>query len=539
MSDLRAAFAEDPEAARLPIRLHLIGGGMLDYPCFLPHWHDPEEQRFVEEFFFAFVYNMLSVCSGQSLTFFADPDNNQTAELLTAFHRVFEISSKTQQRRGYGKVINIAERLCAAEGLPPFSVTVLPLDSYLPVDSPAKSNSSDLAERLRHCCRTAENKALCGMDIGGTDIKLALSVNGQLVCLGEYDWNPAAYTSADAILKSVFEQADLLRRSAEKLCCSGEPLLFDAIGISFPDIVIQNRILGGETPKTDGLRRTFGPDYDREFAKIGHLSELLEPLCRPGADIRILNDGNMAAFTAAMELAAGEDSLSLRNGLIAHSLGTDLGTGWLLPDGSVPSLPLEFYDIILDLGSSPAKVFPPSDLRATRNQNSGLPGTRRYLGQEAAFRLAQTLDPDMLTGFVSEQNGCLTVRTEPEDLRKSCLEHLMQLADRGKPEACEIFRRIGFHLGMLSHESDFFLNSGTEERYLYGRFIKSNTCFRLLCEGCSDAFPELRLIAADESLACSPLMRSLSLRDDGTVAQFGQAVGALYWSVFYRIGEVN
>jgi hypothetical protein len=27
-------------------------------------------------------------------------------------------------------------------------------------------------------------------------------------------------------------------------------------------------------------------------------------------------------------------------------------------------------------------------------------------------------------------------------------------------------------------------------------------------------------------------MRSLSVRNDGTVAQFGQAVGALYWSVF-------
>ena len=495
MSDLRADFASDPEAVLLPVRLQLVKGGVLDMNCFLPRWKSEDEHCFVEEYFFAFVYNLLSVCSGQSLCFFADPADRRTEDLIAAFHRAFGIGTADRQRRGYGKVINIADRLCTAEGLPPFSV-------------------------------------LCGVDIGGTDIKLALSVNGQLVCLGEYDWNPAACTTAEELLRPVYEQVDRLRRSAEKLCCPGGELLFDAVGISFPDIVIQNRILGGETPKTDGLRRRFGPGYDREFAKLGRLGEVLQPLCRPGADIRVLNDGSMAAFTAAMELAAGEGAPSLRDGLIAHSLGTDLGTGWLLPDGSVPPLPLEFYDLILDLGSRPARALPPEDLRAVRNPNSGLPGARRYLGQAAAFRLAQELAPEMLEGFTAERDGCLTVRTEPEDLRKPCLEHLMQLADGGREDAREVFRRIGYHLGMLSREMDFLIDPGTDERYLYGRFVKSETCFRLLSEGCREAMPSLRPIAADENLAQSPLMRALSERDDAAVAQFGQAVGALYWSVF-------
>ena len=478
MSDLRAAFAGDPEAVRLPVRLQPAAGGQFDLPCFLPRWHSPDEQRFVEEYFFAFVYNLLSVCSGRSLTFFADPDDLQIAGLLAAFHRAFEIGTGNRQRRGYGKVINIAERLCEAEGLPPFSVTVLPAGAYAPAGSPAPDRAVDLPEQLRRCCREVGDKVLCGVDIGGTDIKLALSVNGQLVCLGEYDWNPAACTTADAILNPIYEQIDLLRRSAEKLCCPGEPLLFDAIGISFPDIVIKNRILGGETPKTDGLRRCFGSDYDREFARVGRLSERLQPLCRPDAEIRILNDGSMAAFTAAMELAADDGAHSLRDGLIAHSLGTDLGTGWLLPDGSVPPLPLEFYDLILDLGSRPALALP------------------------------------------------------PEDLRKPCLEHLMQLVDRGRPAACEVCRRIGFHLGMLSRELGFLLGPDTDERYLYGRFVKSGTCFSLLCEGCREAIQGMQLVAADESLARSPLMRALSARRGVTVAQFGQAVGAIYWSVF-------
>ena len=532
MSDLRAAFAGDPEAVRLPVRLQPAAGGQFDLPCFLPRWHSPDEQRFVEEYFFAFVYNLLSVCSGRSLTFFADPDDLQIAGLLAAFHRAFEIGTGNRQRRGYGKVINIAERLCEAEGLPPFSVTVLPAGAYAPAGSPAPDRAVDLPEQLRRCCREVGDKVLCGVDIGGTDIKLALSVNGQLVCLGEYDWNPAACTTADAILNPIYEQIDLLRRSAEKLCSPGEPLLFDAIGISFPDIVIKNRILGGETPKTDGLRRCFGSDYDREFARVGRLGERLQPLCRPDAEIRILNDGSMAAFTAAMELAADDGAHSLRDGLIAHSLGTDLGTGWLLPDGSVPPLPLEFYDLILDLGSRPAMALPPEDLRATRNQNSGLPGARRYLGQAAAFRLAQELDPGMLDGFTEMRDGRLIIRTEPEDLRKPCLEHLMQLADRGRPAACEVFRRIGFHLGILSRELNFLLSPHTNERYLYGRFVKSESVFSLLCEGCREAIQGMQLVAADESLARSPLMRALSARRGVTVAQFGQAVGAIYWSVF-------
>lgn len=87
MSDLRAAFAGDPEAVRLPVRLHLIGGGLLDYLCFLPRWHTPEERRFVEEYFFAFVYNLLSVFSGQSLIFSLTPIIARQQNCLQLFTR--------------------------------------------------------------------------------------------------------------------------------------------------------------------------------------------------------------------------------------------------------------------------------------------------------------------------------------------------------------------------------------------------------------------------------------------------------------------
>ena len=528
--DLRAAFASGPDTAKLILRLRLIHGEIRDYPLFLPRWSTSEEQRFVAEFLYANIYNLLSVCSGRELCLYFDPEDNALMSLVQTLEDVFQIHRPN--RRGYGKVINIADRLCSAEGYAPFRFSVAALQDYVPArHKPDEATDGSLAIRLQHLCCAAESPVLCGIDIGGTDIKLCLSVNGRLICTGEYDWNPAASTTADGILLPIAEQVSLLRAKAAQTLGLSEPPLLDAVGVSFPDIVLGDRILGGETPKTDGLRRNPALDYEQEFRKLSGLKELLLQQCRSGASVHIINDGHMAAFTAAMELSAEEKPAAIQGGLIAHTLGTDLGTGWLQCDGSIPPFPLELYDLILDVGNLPASSVPPEDLRSIRNENSGLPGARRYLGQSAAFRVAQELDPALLQEFTVEKGGRLQILTRPEDLRKPCLEHLMQEAASGHPAASEVFRRIGMHLGVLTSEFEYLLPTGTPVRYLYGRFIKLPACFRLLCEGFSSRLPQMRLIAADESLARTPLMRQLAERPGVSVAQFGQAVGALYFGL--------
>ena len=182
---------------------------------------------------------------------------------------------------------------------------------------------------------------------------------------------------------------------------------------------------------------------------------------------------------------------------------------------------MELYDFLLDLGSLHRAQLPPEDLRSTRNENSGLAGARRYLGQAAAFRLAAERQPRLLTGFARREEGLLTI---PGDLRKPCLEHLMDQAQAGDPDARWVFRQVGVHLGQISRELDWLMAPGTQVRYLFGRFVKSPVCFRLMAEGCRSVLPRLRLEAADEDLACTPLMRDLA-GQDVTVAQFGQAVG--------------
>lgn len=401
--------------------------------------------------------------------------------------------------------------------------------------------------------------------MGGTDIKLAASEGDRLVCTKEFDWNPAAYPTAEEITAPILLLTRLMRccLAAERTACpaavrasllaaldKSAPLsrireavdaaeahfgsavnVLDGVGLSFPDIVIGDRILGGETPKTDGMRRNDAVDYETAFARLSELKGALLALCRADGRVHITNDGNMAAFTAAVEIAHSEDAGTLRDGVIAHSLGTDLGTGWLRADGSIPALPLEMYDLILDLGSFPSRAFAPEDLRSTRNENSGLPGARRYMGQAAAYRLAQKLESSLLDGFTEETHGLLRIQTAPQDLRKPCLEHLMGRAEAGDPAACEIFRSIGANLAVAAREMDYLLRPETRARFLFGRFVKRPQVFALLDEGFRAGMPGLRLVPSDEGLANTPLMQALSDTPGVTVAQFGQAVGSIYFAL--------
>lgn len=561
LPDLRAAFETEKNASDLILRLHLHRGEILDFSCRLPRWETDEERALVRAYLLARVYNLLSVYSGQELCFYRDGSDGALNTLLGELDLAFQLNE--EKRMGYGKVINIANRISRAFGGEPFRFTTAELSDFRPAPGLPAAGKTDLRRTLMDACDRAQGQCLCGVDVGGTDVKLAISAGGKLLAVKEYDWNPAASPTAEGIVEPILLLVRLLRACAaaelagerklrarleaalRKHASDGEiraaaelaeatlgqrVQVLDGVGVSFPDIVIANRIVGGETPKTDGMRHNTEREYEAAFAELGQLETRLLALCVPGAQVHLTNDGNMAAFTAAAELAASPDADAVRRGVVAHTLGTDLGSGWLLPDGTIPPLPLELYDLILDLGSAVSAAYDPRDLRSTRNANSGLPGARRYMGQAAAYRLAQQLDSTMLEGFTTEAEGVLDVILKPQDLRKACLAHLMALADAGKPEAEEIFRRIGLHLAVVSREMDQLLHPQTQLRFLFGRFVKSPRCFELLCEGFSCYEKEMRLVAPDENLACTPLMKQLARRGDVTVAQFGQAIGAIYYA---------
>ena len=564
LPELREGFLADPAARPLFLRLTLHDGTERDFPCALPRWENEEECRFAAEFLYACVYNILAVNSGRKMTLFFDTADPALCTLYDSLESVFQLHAA--QRRGYGKVISIAGRIAASFGGGAFRFASADLAEYAPLpQTPESPAPAALDERLRAICREAGTLGLCGIDVGGTDIKLAVSDGKRLVCTREYDWNPASYAAAEEITGPVLCLTRLMRaclaasrapvpedvRSAldaalqkdapletvtaaverAEAALGGGIDVLDGVGLSFPDIVIGDRILGGETPKTDGMRRNRARDYEAEFKKLGLLRDQLLALCKAGGRVRVTNDGNMAAFTAAVELAHGENAAELSDGVVAHSLGTDLGTGWLTAEGTIPALPLEMYDTILDLGSFRSRDYPPEDLRSTRNENSGLPGARRYMGQAGAYRLAQKRRPALLEGFTERDGELLKIKTAPQDLRKPCLEHLMQRAENGDADACAVFRDIGENLSAAAREMDYLLHPAAKSRFLFGRFVKRPAVFRLLEEGFHKGAPGLRLIPSDEGLACTPLMRALAGMPNVTVAQFGQAVGSIYFAL--------
>lgn len=521
LGDLKASGAKAPEAERLVLRLTGCDGAQGDYPLFLPPWEGEEERAFARSMLCASVFNLLSARGGRELRVFYDTENAALELLVRELDTLFQTGER--RRSGCGKAVSVSDRIAAALGEAPFRFVFEDLRGYMPLPPrEEKPAPTDLGDKLFAAARRAEQGLCCGMDVGGTDVKLAVSRRGELLFTREYDWDPSRSLTAEGVL------APLLALLDEALARVGEEG-FDAVGLSFPDVVIRDRVLGGETPKTRGIRENPSLDYESEFQKLGALRERFLSRCVPGGRVHLTNDGNMAAFSAAMELAfAGETGLE--RGVLAHTLGTDLGSGWLLPDGRVPELPLEMYDFLADLGSFPQRRYAPRDLRSVRNENSGLPGARRYLGQAACYRMAWELEPSLLDGFAEETDGLLQIRSSPRDLRKPCLEYLMAKAEQGDPAAEEIFRRIGAHLAQVNREMEALLQPATHDRYLYGRFVKRARCFALIREGCAAVMPSLRLIAADENLACSPLMRQLAERKDVTVAQFGQAVGAIYYA---------
>ena len=174
--------------------------------------------------------------------------------------------------------------------------------------------------------------------MGGTDIKFAASLDGKLVHCEELNWAPASFSNVEQLIDPVMETAERLMKQF------GDGRKWDGIGLSWPDAIIHNMIVGGETTKTKGLRENPDRDYEEQFAQLTGLTG------RP-----------MAAFTDAVEMAAAGGDVS--KGFIAYSLGTELGTGWVLADGSIPQIPLECYNCIIDLGSHGARQFDAEDIR--------------------------------------------------------------------------------------------------------------------------------------------------------------------------------
>jgi len=568
ISDVRDAFLR--EGTR-PFHFHvtLYDDSVRRFALKVPHCEGAEEPAFVASFLNAMLYNALSSLGAKRIDIYIDLKDAPLAAWAKGLDEAFQVNAPLAERSGYGKCLNVNQRtlatLCGPEARFAFRLLDIADEPEAPEDRSAPAGASVFAVLPER----AKRGRLMGMDIGGTDVKLAAALDGRLVAFKEYDWNPAACTLAEQLIGPLCLLTRLMRAAVcmeasglgdqvpaqvfERTATDGEMASavtemearlgdrlrgFDGIGLCFPDVVIQNRIIGGETHKTYGMRTNRAVDYEVQFAKITNLCDVLKAYATPEGVVMNTNDGPMAAFTTAVEQAAAGTDLS--DGFFAHTLGTDLGTGWILPDGSIPEIPLEVYSFIIDLGSFDQRRFPARDVRSINNVNTGLPGTlQKYTSQSGVFRLAAKFLPEadpgvyreaLDRGLFVEDGGCLIVPTAPKDMRKPSLEYFMREAERRKSKCADIFREIGEYLAVTWRETEYLLRPACRQRTLFGRLVKTPACFALMCEGARRIVPDIEQAVADEGLANTDLMKQLAAHPVYTVAQFAQAVGALHYA---------
>lgn len=548
---------------------------------------DREETDFIKDYINAEIYNILSSLGGEHMTVYFDSANEKLRTMLAALDDTFGVGQTLRERKGFGKCINVIDRMIAGMDSEPvqrskgFNFRLKDISEMPGKHVPEKPQKQE-RDIFHKVYKGLEGKVLCGIDIGGTDIKAVLAMDGKLAYIKEYDWFPAMYSTADEIMGPVVDIVRLLATKAgydslpetklktpalmelgtelEKAMgkdadgafireislraeemMGGKLIDIDAIGMCFPDVVVRDRIVGGETYKTRGIRNNTKVDYEVEFAKF---LELNDRLGKYSSVVRNTNDGPMASFTAAVEWAASGKAADLQKGIFAHTLGTELGTGWVDGEGRIPELPLEVYNFIIDLGSYVQRQYEADDVRSINNFNTNLAGTlQKYASQSGAFRLAVKYftekRPDLLKemedkGFIKYKDTAhgkgIYVELEHKDMRKPFLEYLMALPDRECDSVTgKLWMDIGEYLAVTWCETDRLLEPEAKSRILFGRLVKNKTCFELMKKGAEGITPGLMFEAADETMSYSPLMKQLEKNKDYTVAQFAQAVGAVYY----------
>lgn len=544
---------------------------------------DNEQIDFIQSYINAEIYNILSSLGGIALNVYTDKKNTIICKILENVNNDFGIDLQKAKRVRYGNCMNVIDRMIVAihGDSKKFEYKVRD-DSDRPVFIIKEHSQSKRSDMLKRITMDLKGKAICGIDIGGTDIKIALSDGDDICCFKEYDWNPKSFTIAKQLISPVVyltklvrvyyslkhcknlddqlkrelgkelglamdKHADiqLIKETVDKLedILKDEVILLDAVGLSFPDVVVRDKIVGGETTKTIGIKRNKEVNFEKQFAQITNLNIVLLELCNKNGVIKIMNDGPAAAYTAAIEMMA-QDEKSVIDGVFAHSLGTELGTGWVDGASNVPEMPLECYNFIIDLGDFIEKNHNAEDVRSINNVNTLLAGTlQKYTSQSGVFRLAmqyfKSKRPKLYKeifdkGFVVEKEinnkTLLIVPTKPIDMRKGFLEHIMSLPTRENDKIVDdIFRQIGVYLAITWYETEHILNPSCKERTLFGRVVKDKKCFLLIKEGAKSIKPDIVFKLADGDMANTNLMKKLEDDKNYTVAQFAQAVGVIYF----------
>ena len=577
LSELQERISRLPAGERQEIRLLVWVNKEQEYRklCFeMPKGETLQgERELYRRYLLAMMNNLLVSFGGAGLELYFDETDQELKSLAEEAVAEFQADSPRNDRKSYGVYLNYINRMNVFLGLGRFAFQLKGLSAWPKLD-PEKEYRIYVPqkeeEELKLLKRTAtelEGRCICSLDVGGNSIKGAVVKDGRALVLKEYQWYPTGCRTAQemndpmllmvrflsactglmerdgnlaaaeaAFAKNVpygqlLAETEALERSG--ICTKGR---FDAIVIGFPDIVVHNKIAGGESFKHQGMKNNPDTDYEVEFFKTSDLDELAAPYAKEGAPVVVLNDGNAASYITSVEQTFAPESFIDENGMFCCTIGTEMGTGFISRGGTIQHIPLEGFQHVIDLGNEEYRKYPPADLRSVNSTNTGIPGVvQKYISQMGLFRMALTAlweskDPlfEKLQemGLIAYDAGADTLYSvlEPEDRRGTLTRFLISQLSEGCPAVEEAFRMMGKAMGILIDQDRLIFPEITTRRLLSGGIIADDRAFALMREGLRAYNPSYDVMRLDEETMYSPLLRSMTPEQ----RSFNVAIGSAY-----------
>ena len=218
VTDVRVALEAERFAAVEAVLVLPDGRSVREFSIPLP---DPgslsaAEADLAVSYIRAEIYNHLATLGGYSLSLYFDTSDAPLVTLVTNAIGAFEIDRSRAERKAYGRIVNMLDRM--NDALHPsespdsrrfvvhtHDLTERP-DPVSSVEFRAQPDDSFIA-----VTRGLEGTMVCGLDVGGTDIKSVVTVDGRLVALKEYDWNPGTYPEVERVTDPIVTIVRLLR----------------------------------------------------------------------------------------------------------------------------------------------------------------------------------------------------------------------------------------------------------------------------------------------------------------------------------------
>lgn len=576
ISDLQKEIALLPLAEKKEIRFLIKvdeNGAYRTLAFEFPCGKRAEERRdLYERYILAMMNNLLVSFGGSELVIFYDRDDNGIDRMVRKAISEFQAEAVRNNRKRYGVYLNYINRMNTFLKLGKFTFRTEDIKKWREPD-PQKQyrlcTPGNERERsfLRRAATELKGKCFCSLDIGGTSIKGAVVDNGEILALKEYRWNPSLCRTADemnghiltmlrflggytGLLKAgepsgyyepVFEKCtshEEMNTAADHLEAEGFSATgrFDAIVIGFPDIVVHNKIAGGESFKQLGMKNNPEIDYEVEFFKTSDLDLLAAPFAKKGAPIIVLNDGNAASYLTSVEQAFAAESKIDANGMFANTVGTEMGTGFISTGGTIQQIPLEGFQHIIDLGNEKYQKYPASDIRSILSTNTGIPGVvQKYISQMGLFRMAVTLLYEEKNPVFRElcnrgiieydaEKDTMYTASVPVDKRNELTRFLISLLKEENAAVTAAFRTMGKAMGILIDQDRRIFPEITTTRLLSGGIIADDNAYQLMREGLSAYNPSYHLLRLDETAMLSPLMKKMTPEQ----RNFNVAIGSAY-----------